>query len=190
MHRRATSPAALGRLALARLALVGVALVALAIAGATVALAMTAGRTHPTLSVARSVHVGARTEPITVDARGVAVYELRPETAHHLLCTSSMCLRFWPPVKVAPHARLATAPGVKGRIGTIARHGFRQLTLDGRPLYRYSADHDRRGVASGNGIRAFGGTWHVLRDGRATTAPTTTSSTTTSSTTTTSYPGY
>jgi predicted lipoprotein with Yx(FWY)xxD motif len=34
--------------------------------------------------------------------------------------------------------------------------------LDGHPLYRYAGDNNTKGNAKGEGIRSFGGTWHVV----------------------------
>jgi predicted lipoprotein with Yx(FWY)xxD motif len=99
---------------------------------------------------------------IVVDSHGRSVYELRPETSHHLLCTSSACLQFWPPVKVSSaKVKLSKATGIKGKLGTIHRNGFFQVTLGGLPLYRYSGDSNK-GQAKGQGIKTFGGTWHVV----------------------------
>ena len=112
-----------------------------------------------------AVRVAGRSERIAVDSAGVTVYVLSPETARHLLCTqSSGCFSVWPPVKVGAGARLTKARGVQGRVGTIRRDGFTQLTLGGHPLYTFAPDGRRRGVATGNGIQSFGGTWHVIAE--------------------------
>ncbi len=110
---------------------------------------------------------GSRTEPIAVNSKGVAVYELLPETTHHLLCTSSTCLGFWPPVKVAPGAKLSKGAGVKGTLGKLKRKGFTQVTLSGHPLYTFAEDGGKKGTANGDGIKGFGGTWHVFKEGSA-----------------------
>jgi predicted lipoprotein with Yx(FWY)xxD motif len=114
-----------------------------------------------TLKVSRNPTLG---RAIAVDSRGLTVYELRPETIHHLLCRkASGCFRAWPPVLVGSRAgRLVAAPGIRGRLGTIRRNGLRQLTLGGRPLYRFAGDGGVRGRVNGQGIRSFGGTWHVV----------------------------
>lgn len=132
---------------------------ALAAAALLAATAVAIARTF-TVSVA-TVHLGGRSERIAADSRGVAVYELVPETTRHLLCTqASGCFGVWPPVKV--HGRLTKAPGVRGGLGTLRRNGFVQLTLNGHPLYTFAPDGGQRGVATGNGIHSFGGTWFVL----------------------------
>lgn len=136
--------------------------IAVAVAGA-LALSAAAAAGSFTVRSAR-VRVGSRSEKIAVNASGVAVYELLPETTGHLLCTSGACLSAWPPVRVAAHARLTRGAGVGGRLGTLRRHGFSQLTLGGHPLYTFAGDGGQRGIATGDGLRSFGGTWHVLAE--------------------------
>ncbi|MFL5862672.1 MAG: hypothetical protein ACJ780_18165 [Solirubrobacteraceae bacterium] len=121
------------------------------------------------LAVARSSTVGVGTaevtghkEPVAVNARGVTVYELAPESARHLVCTSAACLSVWPPVKAS--GKLTKAPGVHGKLGTVKRKGFAQLTLNGHPVYTFVEDAGRRGKAEGEGINNFGGVWHVFRE--------------------------
>jgi predicted lipoprotein with Yx(FWY)xxD motif len=127
-----------------------------------------------TLGAAKNVKVtnatnpmqAAKTEGITVNSRGVAVYELLPETIHHPLCTSTQCLQFWPPVTVASaKTKLTAAPGVKGKLGIWHRHGFFQVTLGGHPLYTFSLDKNKKGIAMGDLVHGFGGIWHVLPAG-------------------------
>ena len=137
---------------------------------AVAALAMTAfaAAKSMTLGVASaklSGPSGSRTEPIAVNSKGVAVYELLPETTHHLLCSSAMCLQAWPPVKVAAGAKLTKGAGLSGKVGTLKRKGFTQVTLNGHPLYNFIEDAGKKGVAAGDGIKAFGGTWHVFKEG-------------------------
>jgi predicted lipoprotein with Yx(FWY)xxD motif len=136
----------------------GILVTAVVVAMAGLALARSA-----TLTVAR-VHLsgpsGMRTERIVVNGRGVTVYWLGGETTRHLLCTSSACLKFWPPVKAA--GRLTTS-GFHGRLGTLHRRGFTQVTLNGHPVYTFLQDGGKRGVATGDGVVAFGGPWHVFK---------------------------
>jgi predicted lipoprotein with Yx(FWY)xxD motif len=151
------------------------------LAGALTGMAL-AATSHTTLKTAHNSSLG---KTIVVDSRGRTVYELKPETAHHLLCTSKQCLQFWPPVTVhSAKTKLSKATGVKGKLGILHRKGFLQVTLGGVPLYRFAKD-TAKGQANGNGIMGFGGTWHVVT---ASSHKTSSSSTTTGSTTTT--PGY
>jgi predicted lipoprotein with Yx(FWY)xxD motif len=161
----------------------------LVVVAAVLALAGSASSKAPTLSVAKAVQVNSRSESIAVTPRGAAVYQLSPETARHLLCTSRQCLSFWPPVKVAKGAKLTKGAGLKGRLGTLKRAAFTQLTLNGHPLYTFSEDKGRRGEAHGDGLRTFGGTWHVFRETGAGSSKTINRPAPTSSTSTAPY-GY
>jgi predicted lipoprotein with Yx(FWY)xxD motif len=137
-----------------------------------------------TLNVAKNVQVAGKSKNVVVGANGKTVYMLSGETSSHLLCNSQTCFGFWPPLKVAKGAKLSKAPGVNGKLGTLHRNGFFQVTLNGRPVYNFGGDGKRQ--ANGEGIKSFGGTWHaVTASGSSKGANTTsTSSTTTTMTTT------
>jgi predicted lipoprotein with Yx(FWY)xxD motif len=131
-------------------------------------------------------------ENIVVNGRGFAVYDLTGDSKRHPECTkASGCFRFWPPVTVSSPAKLSEGSGVKGRLGVWRRDGFFQVTLGGRPVYGFAPDNQAH-VATGEGVKSFGGTWHVIKAagspiGTTTMATTTsTSSTTTTTATTTS----
>ena len=175
-----------------------------AVAGFAVALATgIAGAKSFTLELARNAKVTNQSgstvsEPIAVNARGFAVYWLTGDTKSHPKCTSSNgCLSFWPPVKVRSVRGLSKQLGIAGKLGTWRHDGFIQLTLSGHPLYTYAADR-HRDAATGEGVKGFGGTWHVESEGPASkrgttttgTTTTTTGTTTTGTTTTTCYPPY
>ncbi|MEA2158905.1 MAG: hypothetical protein QOD66_1285 [Solirubrobacteraceae bacterium] len=164
-----------------------------AVTGAAVAAGAglaSASASHPTVAAANNTGLH---EKVLVDPHGFTLYELSPESTRHLLCKTSACLSFWPPLKASSaKAKLVKGAGVKGKLGTMRRHGFLQITLDGRPLYRFSVD-SAKGQTKGNGLHGFGGVWHVVREGAATsgsTQTTTTPMTTTSTSSTYTIPGY
>jgi predicted lipoprotein with Yx(FWY)xxD motif len=129
-------------------------------------------------------------ENIVVGSRGRAVYTLSGDSRRHPECTqANSCFQFWPPAKVSSAGKLSGAHGVKGRIGVWRRDGFIQLTLNGHPLYTYAGD-SRSHVATGEGIKGFGGIWHVVKasPAHAGNTPTTSTPTTTTMTSTTSSP--
>jgi predicted lipoprotein with Yx(FWY)xxD motif len=138
----------------------------------------------------KSVHNSSLGESILANNKGQTLYELSGETSHHLLCTTTACFNFWPPYKVSKSAKL-TSTGVKGKLSKLHRAGFYQVTLNGIPLYRFSLDA-HAGQATGEGIKSFGGTWHVVKTGAAKASTTTTTTTTTMppSTSTTSTSTY
>jgi predicted lipoprotein with Yx(FWY)xxD motif len=107
-----------------------------------------------------SAHNSSLGEQVVVNGHGDTLYALTPETTRHLLCKSSECLHFWPPLTVSSHkAKLKAGPGVKGKLGLLRRkRGVFQVTLRGMPLYRFSGDN-APGQANGQGIKSFGGQW-------------------------------
>jgi predicted lipoprotein with Yx(FWY)xxD motif len=145
-----------------RLAAIG-GVAMLALAAVIAVMAMSANAASTTIGV-KTVKVGSKSEPIAVNSKGVTVYTLSGESTKHLECTTRACFAAWPPVTV--HGK-PTASGVKGKLGTLKRDGFTQVTLNGDPLYTFEGDGNKAGVANGNGIVAFGGTWHVVVAGSA-----------------------
>jgi predicted lipoprotein with Yx(FWY)xxD motif len=158
---------------------VGITAVTLACCASLVAIAL-AARGGIVVNSASNTKLG---EQIVVDAQGRTLYVLQPETTRHLLCKSSKCLKFWPPLTVrSSKTKLAAGPGVRGHLAILRRSdGVLQVTLGGLPLYRYSGDN-AEGEANGQNIHSFGGTWHVLSaKGTTSPAPTTAPTPTTSS---------
>lgn len=113
-----------------------------------------------TIGSASNSSLGKR---VVVNAKDHTLYSLSPETATHLLCKSSECMRFWPPLTVgSASTTLKDGPGVHGHLAILRRrNGLLQVTLRGMPLYRFSGDHARE-QANGEGIESFGGTWHAV----------------------------
>lgn len=136
------------------------AVVAVALLASFAAMALAAGSATP---VVRSAASAKFEEQIVVDAHGRTLYALSPETSRHLLCKSSECLSAWPPLTVPSRkTKLKAGPGVHGQLAILRRsNGMFQVTLRGLPLYRFSGD-SAKGAANGEGIKSFGGTWHVL----------------------------
>jgi predicted lipoprotein with Yx(FWY)xxD motif len=100
---------------------------------------------------------------VLVDAQGMALYAADQEAGGEVVCTGS-CTNVWEPLTVIGGMPTA-ADGVDGELGVTTRpDGSRQVTLDGRPLYRFTEDEDA-GTVTGNGLSdSFDGksfTWHV-----------------------------
>ena len=132
---------------------------ALAPAVAVTSFALAANGT-PTLSSARNSMLE---KTIVIDAHGRTLYALSPETVHHLLCRSRACFAAWPPVTVRSRSLpLVAGRGVRGHLALLRRSdGKLEVTLRGMPLYRFAGD-SAKGQANGEGIKAFGGTWHAV----------------------------
>jgi predicted lipoprotein with Yx(FWY)xxD motif len=138
-----------------------IAVAASAGAGVAALTGLALAKSTTTLGVADNLPMG---KAIVVDSRGLTLYELRPETTHHLLCTKAKgCFSIWRPVKVrSAHAKLTAAHGIKGKLGTLHRNGLFQVTLGGHPLYRFAGDNAKKGATNGQDLHSFGGTWHVV----------------------------
>jgi predicted lipoprotein with Yx(FWY)xxD motif len=146
-----------------RLAIGGIAL--LAVAAVVAVMAVSAGAASNTIGV-KSARVGAKHMSIAVNSKGVAVYTLSGDTKKHMECRQNNgCFAVWPAVKAKGH--VTKAAGVKGKLGTFKRNGFTQVTLNGHPLYTFSGDGNKAGVANGNGLQSFGGTWHIVTAGKS-----------------------
>ena len=96
---------------------------------------------------------------VLVGGTGLTLYELDTESGGQIMCTGA-CRTAWPPLLLPAGVTAATpGVGVTGTLGTITRpDGGRQVTYDGRPLYRYSGDQDP-GQANGQGIQ---GVWFAM----------------------------
>jgi predicted lipoprotein with Yx(FWY)xxD motif len=109
---------------------------------------------------------------IVINPAGRTLYSLSTETTHHLLCTSTACLNLWPPLTVTSRSTsLTKAGGVQGKLGLLKRaNGSLQVTLGGKPVYRYRPD-TARGKVGGEGLRLAGGVWHAIRAAAPATPP-------------------
>jgi predicted lipoprotein with Yx(FWY)xxD motif len=88
----------------------------------------------------------------------LALYTWNRERDFRVHCTGA-CAKAWPPLLVAKGERVPMhIAGVMGDLGTVARPGgARQLTLNRRPLYRFSGDGP--GEVKCNGVDG----WFVVR---------------------------
>jgi predicted lipoprotein with Yx(FWY)xxD motif len=161
------SPGGRGRRAtqVRRITIIWLGLVVLAFGSLT---GLAVANASTTLGTAKA-KVKGTSETIVVGPRGATVYTLSGESTHHLVCTpqakpKGMCFHFWPPLKVrSAKTKLTAAHGIKGKLGLLHRNGFFQVTLSGHPLYYFLEDAGKKGSATGQGIVAFGGTWHVVK---------------------------
>ncbi len=142
------------------------------------------GKGGTTLAVqhnVRNTRQGNKLQTVVV-RRGLAVYTLSGDTKANPLCTkANNCFAVWKPVKVGSKSKLTKAAGIKGKLGTFKRNGFHQVTLAGHPLYTFATDSS--GVANGDLIPSFGGTWHLITVGAGGSTGTTPTMTTTTPTT-------
>ncbi|MET9292873.1 SCO0930 family lipoprotein [Streptomyces sp. NPDC003077] len=96
--------------------------------------------------------------PVVTDGKGRTLYRFERDTAQPpaSACTGG-CAAAWPPV---PAEGAGPATGMAaGALGSVRRpDGVEQLTLGGRPVYRYAKD-TAPGDAKGQGV---GGAWYAL----------------------------
>ena len=128
----------------------------------------------PSPTVSSSVQIGthatATLGTVLANPAGLTLYTLSSDPMNGSSCTGQ-CVTFWPPVTVATGGSVTAAAGVSGTVGSFVRSdGSTQVVHDGRALYLYIGD-SAPGDTNGEGIVAFGGTWHVALPGAATTPP-------------------
>jgi predicted lipoprotein with Yx(FWY)xxD motif len=130
-------------------------------AGVTLALGVTAVATTPAGAATGKKAVLTATVPgmgvVLVDSQGHALYTHTDANGQAVACTDA-CAAAWPPLTVAASVKVKAPKGVKGLGTTSDTH---QVTSNGLPLYRFSLDTQAK-QAKGDGIDAFGGTWHVV----------------------------
>jgi predicted lipoprotein with Yx(FWY)xxD motif len=107
-----------------------------------------------------SVKVGSGKQMVLLTASGRPVYLLTGDSVSHPTCTSATCLKAWPPVTTTS-ATPALGKGITGKL-TVWKHGhFKQLVLNGHPLYTFVEDKGAS-TASGQGLKSDGGVWETL----------------------------
>jgi len=141
----------------------GVAPIALALTFATAGAVIPSGvSTASAKTFLQALRVKGAT-PVLVDSSHRTLYLLSNEKSAHLHCTGT-CLTYWPPVLVSKAVtKLSLGPGVKGKIGFVARtRSMKQVTFNSYPLYRFSGDAGA-GKTNGEGLASYGGTWYALK---------------------------
>ena len=98
-----------------------------------------------------------------VDSSGAPLYSSDQEKSGTVMCTSG-CLSIWLPLK-APSGNPTAGDDVSGELGVVKRpDGSRQVTLEGRPLYRFAEDGSDGKATGDNVTDSFDGqkfTWHA-----------------------------
>lgn len=119
--------------------------------------------TTPTTSGVVVVTVEAKTvkgkdEPVLTNASGMTLYYLTSDTSTAIKC-SGQCATFWPPL-LLPTGQPAAGLTVSGKLSILNDANGMQVLYNGHPLYAFAKDKTTAD-ANGEGINAFGGTWHV-----------------------------
>jgi predicted lipoprotein with Yx(FWY)xxD motif len=102
---------------------------------------------------------------VVVDRKGRSVYILTSGDHTNVSCTAaSGCTKVWPDLPLPDGVSAAKAGhGVQASLlGTKKlTDGKTYPTYNGWLMYEYTGDSGR-GQANGQGIKSYGGTWHVL----------------------------
>jgi predicted lipoprotein with Yx(FWY)xxD motif len=117
---------------------------------------------------------------ILADSAGLTLYTLTNNNIG--VACDPTCAAIWPPLEVPPGGALPTGGVGVGLLGAApGPNNILLVTSGALPLYRFTKDKVPADV-NGEGVKSFGGTWHVVKVGSPT------SSTAPSSTTTTAAP--
>ena len=116
-----------------------------------------------------TVTLSARSVPgvgtVLVNGQGQTLYLLTSEKGGKVSCTASNgCTKFWPEITLPKGTTAAKAgsgvePSLLGSVKDAS--GNLEVTYNGWPVYTYVGDSGP-GVAHGQGLTSFGGTWYVL----------------------------
>lgn len=97
---------------------------------------------------------------VLFDANGQVVYVFEIDRKNRSKCTSTDCVKAWPPV-LTREPPSAGAGVNEGLLGTIRRSdGKLQVTYNGRPLYFY--EHEGPGEIKCHNVDLHGGRWWVV----------------------------
>jgi len=115
---------------------------------------------HPAVLQASAKVAGASQTVLTTPA-GLTLYYLTSDVAATPKCTAA-CLSHWPPLLSSAGPTLAA--GLTGTLAVVQNSNGSQVTYNGHLLYQFVNDLGP-GDAKGEGINAFGGTWHAATPG-------------------------
>ena len=114
----------------------------------------------PTVVVAM-VSVAGTSEQVLTTPAGMTLYYLTSDVAAAPKC-SAACLTHWPPLLATGTPVLPS--GVSGSLTVVQNSNGSQVAYNGHLLYMFANDK-AQGDSKGEGINAFGGTWHAATPG-------------------------
>jgi predicted lipoprotein with Yx(FWY)xxD motif len=117
----------------------------------------------PTVAVATATIAGSSEKFLTTPA-GMTLYYLTSDSTTAPKC-SAACLTHWPPL-TSTTGQPALPAGVPGTLTVVQNANGSQVAYNGHLLYQFANDKSP-GDAKGEGINAFGGTWHAATPGLA-----------------------
>lgn len=139
-----------------RRSLIALLLIPALIAVLAVAVTADAAKSKPKSLSLRSTSLGK----VIVDKKKRTLYMLSSDGKNKSTC-SGACATNWPPAKAPKHVTLGKGLK-KSKVKVFTRSdGSKQLAYAGHPLYEFIGD-SKPGDVNGDGIVAFGGTWHAV----------------------------
>ena len=102
--------------------------------------------------------VAGQQVPVLANSNAMTLYYLTSDTATTVAC-SGQCATFWPPL-LLPAGTPGSGTILSGALTVLTDANGRQVLYNGHPLYNFSKDATSNDV-KGEGINAFGGTWHA-----------------------------
>lgn len=113
--------------------------------------------------VVATVSVAGTSEQVLTTPAGLTLYYLTSDVAATPKC-SATCLTHWPPLLSTGTPVLPS--GVAGALTVVQNSNGSQVAYNGHLLYMFANDK-AQGDSKGEGINAFGGTWHAATPGLA-----------------------
>ena len=107
--------------------------------------------------VVATVSVAGTSKQVLTTPAGLTLYYLTSDVAATPKC-SAACLTHWPPLLSTGTPVLAS--GVSGTLSVVQNSNGSQVAYNGHLLYQFANDK-AQGDSTGEGINAFGGTWHA-----------------------------
>jgi predicted lipoprotein with Yx(FWY)xxD motif len=98
---------------------------------------------------------------VLTNSQGQVLYTFTTSSGASAPCNAS-CLQVWPADVVPAATTQPTGSTGVGTLGITTANGLHQVTVDGLALYTYAGD-SAPGVADGNNLTSFGGTWRVVK---------------------------
>jgi len=149
------------RRSIARLAsALGLLITACGTSGSPTAASSPTPAVSPAVIVATVTVAGTSQQVLTTPA-GLTLYYLTSDTTTAPKCTAT-CLTHWP--ALLSTGQLALPSGVTGSLTAVQNANGNQVAYNGHLLYQFANDK-AQGDSKGEGINAFGGTWHAATPG-------------------------
>ena len=108
-----------------------------------------------------TVTVAGTSEQVLTTPSGLTLYYLTSDVAATPKC-SAACLTHWPPLLSTGTPALPS--GVTGTLTVVQNSNGSQVAYNGHLLYTFANDK-AQGDSKGEGVNAFGGTWHAATPG-------------------------